>query len=141
MTSYLVDTNVVSETARKKPDARVLAWVGELPSVVVAAVTVYEIASGIQRLPVGSRRAFLEEWFAELLDAGCDVVSFDRDAALASAALEAEARRGRRTIETRDLFILAIARSRGLGVGTRNVDHFRGFGVPVYDPFNDVHLL
>lgn len=141
MTPYLLDTNVISETARKRPDARVLAWLGKLPAIALPAVTAYEIASGIQRLPPGPKRAFLEEWFAELLGSGCDVVLFDREAALACAALEAEARHARRTIETRDLFILAIARSRALGVVTRNIGHFRGFGVPIYDPFLDVHLM
>lgn len=141
MTPYLLDTNVISETARQKPDSRVLAWVGKLPSIALSAVTVYEIASGIQRLPPGAKRAFLEEWFAELLGSGCAVIPFDREAALACAALETEARHERRTIETRDLFILAIAKSRALGVVTRNVGHFRGFGVAVYDPFKDIHLM
>lgn len=141
MTSYLLDTNILSETARKKPDPKVLAWVGKLPSMVLPAVAVYEIASGIQRLPPSDKRAFLEEWLAELLGSGCDVVPFDRDAALACAALETEARHERRTVETRDLFILAIAKSRALGIATRNVNHFRGFGVPVYDPFKDVHVI
>jgi len=141
VTLYLIDTNIISEAARKKPDPNVLAWVGQLPSVVLPAVAVYELASGIQRLPPGQKRAFLEEWFAELLGSGCDVVPFDREAALACAALEAEARHAHRTIETRDLFILAIAKSRALGIATRNVAHFRGFGVPVYDPFKDVHIF
>jgi predicted nucleic acid-binding protein len=138
---YLLDTNVISETARKKPEPGVLAWVGNLPSLALPAVAIYEIASGIQRLPPGDKRAFLEEWFAELLGTGCDVIPFDREAALACAVLEAEARHKHRTIETRDLFILAIARSRAIGIATRNVGHFRGFGVPLYDPFKDVHLL
>lgn len=141
MTSYLLDTNILSETARKKPDPKVLAWVGALPSLVVPAVAVYELASGIHRLPAGEKRAFLEEWFAELLGSGCDVVPFDRDAALACAALESEARHAGRTIETRHLFILAIARSRALAIATRNVAHFRGFGVAVYDPFKDIHVV
>lgn len=141
MTPYLLDTNVISETTRKKPEPKVLAWVGKLPSLTLPSVAVYELASGIQRLPAGEKRAFLEEWFAELLGSGCDVVPFDRDAALVCAALEAEARHEHRTIETRDLFILAIAKSRALGVATRNVNHFRGFGVPIYDPFKDIHVL
>lgn len=141
MTSYLLDTNVVSETARKKPDAKVLAWLGNLPLMMVPAVAVFEIASGIQRLPAADRRSFLEEWFAELLGSSCEVLPFDREAALSSAALEAEARHSRRTLETRDLFILATAKSRALGIATRNVTHFRGFGVPVYDPFKDIHII
>jgi predicted nucleic acid-binding protein len=138
---YLLDTNVISETARKKPDPKVVAWIGNLPSLALPAVAIYELASGIQRLPPGDKRALLDEWFAELLGAGCNVIAFDRDAALACAALETEARHKHRTIETRDLFILATARSRSLGIATRNVSHFRGFGVSVYDPFKDVHLV
>lgn len=141
MTSYLLDTNILSETARKKPDSKVLSWVGNLPSLALPAVVVYELASGIHRLPAGEKRTFLEEWFAELLGSGCEVLPFDRDATLACAALEAEARRNHRTIETRDLFILAIAKSRALGLATRNVAHFRGFGVAIYDPFKDIHAI
>jgi predicted nucleic acid-binding protein len=141
MSPFLLDTNVLSETARKKPDARLLAWVSKLPSMALAAITVYEIASGIHRLPTGEKRSFLEEWFAELLGSDCDIIPFDREAALSCAALEAEARHAHRTIEIRDLFILAIAKSRRLGVATRNVSHFRGLGVPIYDPFKDVHLI
>lgn len=141
MIRYLLDTNVISETARPEPDPKVTGWLGQLSSLLLPAVVIYEIASGIQRLPVGKRRQFLEGWFAELLASECAVASFDRDAALACAVLEAEARQRGRTVEQRDLLILATAKSRDLGIATRNVTHFRGFGVPVYDPFNDTQTL
>lgn len=141
MTTYLLDTNIISETARKKPDPKVLAWIGKLPSMVLPAVALYELATGIQRLPAGEKRTFLDEWFAELLGGGCEVIPFDREAALVCASLEAEARHEHRTVETRDLFILAIAKSRMHGIATRNVNHFRGFGVSIYDPFKDVHVI
>lgn len=104
------------------------------------AIGVYEIASGIHRLAAGKKREFLEDWLAELLASDCDVLPFDSDAALSCAELEAYARRKGRAIELRDLLILAIASARSLGVATRNVTHFRGFGVPVYDPFGDVEI-
>lgn len=69
------------------------------------------------------------------------MLPFDHAAALNCAALESEARRRGRTIELRDLLILAIAKSQDLSIATGNVDHFRGFGVPVYNPFKDVHFL
>jgi len=138
---YLLDTNVISETARPKPEASVIRWLGQLSVLELPAVGVYELASGIQRLPAGKKREFLEDWFAELLASNCDVLPFDRAAALSCAALESEARRRGRTIELRDLLILAIAKSQDLGVATGNVDHFRGFGVPVFDPFNDIHIF
>lgn len=141
MILYLLDTNVISETAKPKPDANVTRWLGQLSSMTLPAVAVYEIASGIQRLPAGKKRQFLEDWFAELLASDCHVLPFDRDAALRCAALESEARRQRRTFELRDLLILAIAKSQELGVATRNVAHFRGFDIPVYDPFSDTQTL
>jgi predicted nucleic acid-binding protein len=137
---YLLDTNVISETTRSKPDTQVVRWLGQLPALSLTAVGVYELASGIERLPTGKKRTFLMDWLAELLASECDVLPFDRAAALSSAALESEARRQGRTVEARDLFILAIARSRGMGVATRKVAHYRGLGVPVYDPFSDTHI-
>jgi predicted nucleic acid-binding protein len=138
---FLLDTNVVSETAKPSPDARVLHWLSQLSSFLLPAISVYELASGIHKLPAGKKRAFLESWFAELLASDCDVLGLDREAALSCALLEADARRRGRAIELRDLLILATAKSQGLAVATRNVDHFRGFGVPLYDPFSDSQIL
>ncbi|HEY9422017.1 MAG TPA: PIN domain-containing protein [Thermoanaerobaculia bacterium] len=139
--SYLIDTNVISETARPKPDDNVVRWLSQRSPLVLPGIAVYEIAAGIQRLAAGKKREFLEGWLAELLGSDCDVLPFDGSAALVCAALESEARRSGRAFELRDLLILAIAKSHDLGIATRNVAHFRGFGVPVYDPFNDLHVL
>lgn len=141
MIRYLLDTNVISETAKPQPNANVIRWLGQLSAIALPAVGVFEIASGIQRLPKGKKREFLESWLIELLASDCEVLPFDRDAALSCALLESEARRRGRASDLRDLLILAIARSSDLCVATRNVDHFRGFGVPVYDPFNDIQFL
>lgn len=141
MIRYLLDTNVISETTRPRPDADVTRWLGQLSSILLPSVGVYELASGIQRLAAGKKRRFLEEWLAELLGSDCEVLPFDREAALSCAILETEARRRGRTVEQRDLLILAIAKSQDLGIATRNVGHFRGFGVPLYDPFSDSQIL
>jgi predicted nucleic acid-binding protein len=138
---YLLDTNVISETTRPNPDANVTRWLGQLGSITLPSIGIYELASGIQRLPAGKKRKFLEEWLAELLASDCEVLPFDRDAALSCAVLESQARRRGRPIEQRDLLILAIAKSQELGIATRNVTHFRGFGVPVYDPFSESQIL
>jgi predicted nucleic acid-binding protein len=141
MSRYLLDTNVISETTRPKPNANVSRWLGQLSTLMLPAVGVYEIAAGIERVPAGKKRAFLEDWFAELLESTCEILPFERDAALGCAALESEARRRGRSIELRDLLILATAKAHHLGVATRNAAHFRGFGVPVYDPFTDTQAL
>ncbi|HXU34604.1 MAG TPA: PIN domain-containing protein [Thermoanaerobaculia bacterium] len=141
MIGYLLDTNVISEMTRPKADANVIRWLGRLSVFLLPAVGVYEIASGIWRLSPGKKREYLENWLSDILSADSKVLPFDRDAALTCGRLESDARRRGRAIEQRDLLILATAKAQDLGVATRNVSHFRGFGVPVYDPFNDVHSI
>jgi predicted nucleic acid-binding protein len=133
---HLLDTNVISETAKPKPAERVLAWLAELDELCISAITVYELARGIRRLHPGRRRSFLDAWFAELLQGPVRTLAFDQSAALAACELELDARRRGRVIETRDLFILASAKANGLRVATGNSDHFAGYGVVVHDPFS-----
>jgi predicted nucleic acid-binding protein len=133
---YLVDTNVVSETARPQPNTRVLAWLRTQNPIVLPAVGVYELARGIERTS-GRKRLFLDGWLSALLDGNARVVAFDQTAALVAASIESEARRRGRPVPERDLFILAIARCQGLRLATRNVRDFRGHGVGLFDPFND----
>jgi len=141
VTRYLLDTNVISETARQNPNANVIEWIRHLPALVLPAIAIYELSAGVKRAPAGKRRRFLEEWLADLLGAECDILPLDRDAALASAEIEIEARRQKRTVEHRDLLILGTAKAHSLGVATRNVAHLRGLGVPIYDPFEDAYIL
>ncbi len=140
MTSFLLDTNVVSETAKPRPAERVLAWIATLERLSISAITAYELSVGVERLPAGRRRRFLSSWLAALLGGRAEVLPFDQDAALQAAAIQAAARRQARSIEERDLFILSVAGARKLTVATRNVADFRGHGVAVYDPFEDAHF-
>jgi len=57
-----------------------------------------------------------------------------------AASIERESRRRGRPIADRDLFILATAASHNLGLATHNLSDFRGHGVSLYDPFDDVHV-
>jgi toxin FitB len=133
---YLVDTNVISETAKSRPDASLVRWLSEQVQIALSVVTLYELATGIQRLPRCRKRSYLESWLARLLEQANELLPFDADAALVAARFDAEGRRLGRTIEPRDLFILATAHTRGLKIATRNLAHFKGFGVVVYDPFS-----
>ena len=137
---YLVDTNVLSETARPRPDAGVTAWLADQAPIRLAAVTLYELARGVQHLPEGQRRRFLEEWLSALLAGNSVVLPFHERAALTAASIERSARRRGRAVGDRDLFILAIAAAHGLGLATRNLADCRGHGIPLYDPFEDVHV-
>ena len=66
MTGWLLDTNILSELRRPKPEPKVLAFIGEQPleQLYVSAVTFAEIRFGIERVADASRRAELNDWLA-----------------------------------------------------------------------------
>lgn len=141
MTAYLVDTNVISESVKSRPHPGVVAWLATQDLLRLGAITVFELAAGAERMPGGRRRRFVEEWLAVLLAASVEVFAFDRSAALTAARIDGDARRKGRPVPDRDLLVLATAKANGLGVATRDLDHFRGHGVALYDPFDDVHAM
>lgn len=62
--SFLLDTNVLSEPTRPRPDPGVLAWLASVDEddVFICAITIAEIRKGIQRLSPGRKRTRLDEW-------------------------------------------------------------------------------
>lgn len=62
--SYLVDTNVLSELRRTKPDANVVAWFEHRPpsTLYLSVLTVGEIRKGIEAMPASTRRQTLLDW-------------------------------------------------------------------------------
>lgn len=64
--SYLIDTNVLSEARRKKPDAQVLRWLAARPvtKLYVSVLTLGEIRKGVEQLtPLNAeKKAELQDW-------------------------------------------------------------------------------
>lgn len=132
---YLLDTNVLSEARKRRPDANVTAWFETVASddLYLSAVTIFEIEFGIEK----RRRddpAFADElsrWLATLL-------GFYGERALPITTGIAR-RWGRLSVEAGhkelDLAIAATALQHGLTVVTRNVAHYKPAGVRVLNPF------
>jgi predicted nucleic acid-binding protein len=78
MTSFLLDTNVLSETTQRSPNEKAVSWLRTVPRLLIPAVAVYEIALGIKQLPLGKKRMFLEAWLDELLGPNAEVIPLDR---------------------------------------------------------------
>jgi predicted nucleic acid-binding protein len=128
---WLLDTNVVSELWKDKPNAGAAAWIEEnKDECAVSEITFAELYYGIHRLPFGKRRA-------ELLRHAAFLREDYRDAILGFNAIEAEfwgeyaaevtAARGKkyRTARTiRDAALAATARAWSLVAVTRDVAHF-----------------
>lgn len=136
----VVDTNVLSELMRPRPETRVIGWVASQPSsrLFTTAITEAEILHGIRRMDAGKRRTAFTEAARALFEEDLEgrVLSFDRDAALPYAEIAVERQRIGRPISHFDAQIAAIARSRGAAVATRNVSDFEHCGVDIVDPWN-----
>lgn len=135
----LLDTNVLSELMRSKPDPRVLAWVDAQPAsqLVICAITVAEILYGIARMPDGKRKQGLLDMASAMFDedfAG-NILPFDADAAVHYAEIAAESEARGRVVEMADAQIAAIGRLHDAIVATRNTRHFESLGVGLVDPW------
>lgn len=66
--NFLLDTNVISEPKQKKPNGKVLEWLGaqDESKIYLSVLTVGEIRKGITRLDSGKKKAELEKWLEKL---------------------------------------------------------------------------
>jgi len=135
----VIDTNVVSEVMRARPEARVMRWFDAQPSdeLHVTSITQAEILAGIAMLPRGKRRESLTAEASGMFDEDFAdrIMHFDSAAAAAYAVIRADRRRMARPIGVFDAQIAAIARAHAARVATRNIDDFSDCGVELIDPW------
>lgn len=136
--NVLLDTNVLSEPLRERPDPGVMAQLeGAEHALFTASVVIHELSYGIQRLPQGRRRQRLRSYLDGLLRSGLMVLPYDRTAALWHGEQRARLEAAGLPAPFADGQIAAIAATRELVLVTRNVDDFVGFeGLEVIDWFS-----
>lgn len=106
--------------------------------VFISVLTIGEIVRGIEKLPPGKRRAMFEEWHLDLIRAYANqFLDVDLEIASLWGRLSMNAMRQGQTIPVVDALIGASALRHGLIVVTRNTEHFRAMGVPVFNPWEE----
>lgn len=137
--SFLLDTNVVSEWVKPRPDPRVVAWIADVDEdrVFLSVVTVGELRHGIERLPAGRRRERLDEWLRDELPHRFEgrVLSIDAAVADAWGMIVAQRERAGRPIGAIDAFVAATAEVHDLTLVTRNASDFRSSVKTILDPW------
>jgi toxin FitB len=138
--TFLLDTNVVSEWVKPRPDSGVVAWLREVDEdrLFLSVVTLAELRLGIERLPLGIRRSRLDQWVAEDLRVRFEGRILAIDALIADAwgILTAKAQSFGRPIGSLDGFIGATAQVHGLLLVTRNVADFVFLDRPPLNPWH-----
>lgn len=138
--AFLLDTNIISETVRAKPEARVIRWLQQQSpaALYLASQTMGELVRGACKLRDTARRQRLISWIEADLSYQFDgrVLPFDTPAAQLCGQLMGEGDRRGRTPSAADAQIAAVAITRRLVIVTRNVKDFEPFDVPLLNPWN-----
>ena len=142
MRGWLIDTNVVSELRKPRPDSGVAEFVAAQPGELLftTEVTLGEIRFGIEQLDDPGRRADIHLWLDRILRplfAG-RVLAINEDVIVRWKTMVTEGQRRCHTFGQPDLFIAAIAALEDLVVVTRDTDEFVAAGVPPFDPWSSV---
>ena len=137
--NFLLDTNVVSEWTRPRPDPGVVAWLAEADEdrTFISVITVTELRYGIDRLAPGVRRRRLDDWLRDDLALRFEGRVLSVDAAIADVTGKIMARRDAlgRPIGTMDAFIAATAEFHDLTLVTRNVADFEPSAMKIVSPW------
>ncbi len=137
----ILDTNVLSEPMRQRPDHLVMASLDRQAELAVwtTSINIFELRGGIEMLPDSRRRSRLETEFERLIDEDFHrrVVAFDTAAAEQAARLMAARQRAGRPGELHDTMIADIVLANHATLATRNTRHFADLSVPVVNPWGE----
>ena len=135
----VLDTNVISELARRVPDPGVLSWLDslEVSEVATTVVTAAELRYGVARLPDGHRKRELTVVIRGILteDFHGRVLPFDERASVRYADIVTGRDRIGRPIGVADAQIAAICRDLGTTLATRNTADFEETGIELINPW------
>lgn len=137
---YLIDTCVISEPLKEKPDPGLSQWLANVDedSLMLSTLTIGEIEKGIRRLAKGKKRDHLREWVTSSLIPRFHrrIAPIDLGITIYWGELTAKFSKKGRNITEIDSLILATAGFHGWTIVTRNVDDFKGCGVDLLNPWS-----
>lgn len=138
MRGWLLDTNVVSELRKPKPDSKVVNFIAAQPGemLFVTDVTLAEITYGIEQMGDATRRTDLRLWLERNLRPLFTgrTLSISEDVIVRWKTMVVQGQRRGHTFGQPDLFIAAIAALQDLIVVSRDIREYVEAGVPVFDP-------
>ncbi|MBI1874252.1 MAG: PIN domain-containing protein, partial [Acidobacteria bacterium] len=119
--SWLLDTDVISQPAKRRGDVRVIAWLEqEKDQCYTSAVVIAQLAYWV-RTKEGRPRQALQAWLSRLVDAMHGRVhGFNVSVAHVWAEQEHQLEKAGRPMPVEDSYIAATARRYGLTIATGN---------------------
>jgi toxin FitB len=139
VTGWLIDTNVLSELRRVRPERRVVAFIAAQPldSLYISSVTLAEIRFGIELVGEARQRAELNDWLSHKVRPmfAQRVLPVSEDIMLKWRLLVEEGRKAGHTFSQPDLIIAATALEHGLTLVSRDTSEYEKTRVPLLNPW------
>jgi hypothetical protein len=141
VTGWLLDTNILSELRRKRPEPKVIDFIAAQPleSLHISSVTLAEIRFGIELLADAGRRSELNTWLTHKVRTMFEqrVLQITEDVMFKWRLLVEEGRKVGHTFSQPDLIIAATAHHHGLCVASRDTEQFLRAGCSIVNPWDD----
>ena len=136
----ILDTNVISESIKPKPEPMVLRWLDRQAPVTLYYTTISaaELLAGFRLMPAGKRRTQLDSALADEIAAtfGNRILPFDAHAASFFGDVVAAANAAGNPINFPDAAIASIALAHDYMLATRNQRDFNGVAVKLINPWS-----
>ena len=141
MSGFLLDTNVISELVKRRPEPKVTTWIDSIDEnlLFLSVLTLGEIRKGVALLRDASRRVTLEAWLdSDLISRFAGrILAIDRAVADRWGRLAADAAAAKSPLPVIDGLLAATALDQNLTLVTRNAKDIAVTGVPVFNPWGD----
>ncbi len=135
--SYLIDTNVLSETFKPMPNPQVIQWFSKVPSdaLFISVLTLGEIRKGIEKLNSNVRKNEFIIWLEHdiVVWFGSRIIPINSEVADRWGHMMAHSER---TLPAIDGLLAATAFTHNLKIVTRNIKDFIIPGLEVINPFD-----
>ena len=139
MTGWLLDTNILSELRRPRPERKVVAFIAAQPLDVmyISAVTLAELRFGIELVTDANRRAELNDWLTHKVRPMFDerILQVTEDIMFKWRLLVEDGRKAGHTFSQPDLIIAATGLHHGLTVVTRDTGDYAKARVSLFNPW------
>lgn len=134
--NWLVDTDVLSQAAKRNGDPRVVAWLrAEKDRCYTSTIVIAQLAYWV-RTKKGAQRDKLQLWLKQLVESMQGrILGFNVSVAHAWADQEILLEKAGRMMPVEDGYIAATAKRYGLTIATGNVKDFDRPGIKVFNPF------
>ena len=139
MTGWLLDTNILSELRKPRPEPNVIAFIAAQPldQLLISTVTLAELRFGIERAPDPARRTDLHDWLTHKVRPMFEgrVLPISEDVMFKWRLLVDEGRKTRHTFSQPDLIIAATGLHYGLTIVTRDTADYAKTQARIFNPW------